>query len=80
MLLIPDFLIFVTIGIKPISWLFSLYRHFTGITFVAKQAHVMIENTVYMGVNAPKVHQRIIGQLMMRLGMLHYIEKKIPYW
>lgn len=39
----------------------------------------MIENTVYMGVNAPKIHQRIIGQLMMRLGMLYYIEKKIPY-
>lgn len=48
-------------------------------TFVAKQARVMIENTVYMGVNAPKIHQRIIGQLMMRLGMLYYIEKKIPY-
>lgn len=32
-----------------------------------------------MGVNAPKIHQRIIGQLMMRLGMLYYLDKKIPY-
>jgi hypothetical protein len=39
----------------------------------------MSDNTIYMGVNAPKVHQRIIGQLMMRLGILYYIEKKIPY-
>lgn len=39
----------------------------------------MIENTIYMGVNAPKIHQRIIGQLMMRLGILYYIDKKIPY-
>lgn len=39
----------------------------------------MTENTVYMGVNAPKIHQRIIGQLMMRLGILFYIEKRIPY-
>jgi len=39
----------------------------------------MTENTIYMGVNAPKIHQRIIGQLMMRLGILYYIDKKIPY-
>jgi Uma2 family endonuclease len=39
----------------------------------------MTENTIYMGVNAPKIHQRIIGQLMMRLGILYHIEKKIPY-
>ena len=39
----------------------------------------MIDNTVYMVVNAPKIHQRIIGQLMMRLGILYFIEKKIPY-
>lgn len=39
----------------------------------------MTENTIYMGVNAPKIHQRIIGQLMMRLGMLYYLDKKIPY-
>ena len=39
----------------------------------------MTENTIYMGVNAPKIHQRIIGQLMMRLGMLFYIDKRIPY-
>lgn len=39
----------------------------------------MSENTIYMGVNAPKIHQRIIGQLMMRLGMLFYIDKRIPY-
>ena len=39
----------------------------------------MTENTIYMGVNAPKIHQRIIGQLMMRLGILYYLEKTIPY-
>ncbi|MBC7777398.1 MAG: hypothetical protein H7246_18335 [Phycisphaerae bacterium] len=39
----------------------------------------MTESTIYIGVNAPKIHQRIIGQLMMRLGMLFYIEKRIPY-
>lgn len=39
----------------------------------------MTENTIIMGVNAPKIHQRIIGQLMMRLGMLYYLEKAIPY-
>ena len=39
----------------------------------------MTENTIYIGVNAPKIHQRIIGQLLMRLGILYYIEKKIPY-
>lgn len=38
----------------------------------------MTENTIYMVVNAPKIHQRIISQLMMRLGILYYIEKKIP--
>ncbi|WP_353483412.1 hypothetical protein [Haliscomenobacter sp.] len=39
----------------------------------------MTENTIYMEVNAPKIHQRIIGQLMMRLGMLYYLEKAIPF-
>ncbi len=39
----------------------------------------MTENTIYMGVNAPKIHQRIIGKLMMRLGMLYHIEHAIPY-
>jgi hypothetical protein len=39
----------------------------------------MTENTIYMGVNAPKIHQRIIGQLMMRLGILYHIDQKIPY-
>ncbi|MCC6459852.1 MAG: hypothetical protein IT260_05260 [Saprospiraceae bacterium] len=39
----------------------------------------MTENTIYMGVNAPKIHQRIIGKLMMRLGILYHIEKQIPY-
>jgi Uma2 family endonuclease len=39
----------------------------------------MTENTIYIGVNAPKIHQRIIGQLMMRLGILFYIEKRIPF-
>jgi len=47
------------------------------LTFVKKRT--MTENTIYMGVNAPKIHQRIIGQLMMRLGILFYIEKRIPY-
>jgi hypothetical protein len=32
-----------------------------------------------MGVNAPKPHQRIIGKLMMQLGILFYNQKKIPY-
>ncbi len=44
----------------------------------AKQL-VMTENTIIMGVNAPKIHQRIIGQLMMRLGMLYYIDKTISF-
>lgn len=39
----------------------------------------MTENTIYMGVNAPKIHQRIIGKLMMRLGILYHIEKRIPF-
>lgn len=39
----------------------------------------MTENTIIIRVNAPKIHQRIIGQLMMRLGMLYYLEKTIPY-
>jgi hypothetical protein len=39
----------------------------------------MTENTIIMGVNAPKIHQRIIGQLMMRLGMLYYLENAIPF-
>jgi Uma2 family endonuclease len=39
----------------------------------------MTENTIIIGINAPKIHQRIIGQLMMRLGMLYYIDKKIPF-
>lgn len=39
----------------------------------------MIDNTIYIRVNAPKEHQRIIGKLMMRLGILYYIDKKIPY-
>jgi hypothetical protein len=32
----------------------------------------MTENTIIMGVNAPKIHQRIIGKMMMRLGILFY--------
>jgi hypothetical protein len=40
---------------------------------------VMTENTIIMRVNAPKIHQRIIGQLMMRLGMLYYIDKTISF-
>ncbi len=39
----------------------------------------MIDNTVYMGVNAPKAHQRIIGLLMTSLGNLYYREEKISY-
>ena len=39
----------------------------------------MFDNTIYMGVNAPKAHQRVIGKLMMRLGNLFYDEKRIPF-
>ncbi len=39
----------------------------------------MTDNTIYIGVNAPKIHQRIIGRLMMRLGILYYDEKRIPF-
>jgi Uma2 family endonuclease len=39
----------------------------------------MTENTIYMGVNAPKIHQRIIGQLMMKLGILYYEKGQIPF-
>ncbi len=39
----------------------------------------MSDNTIYVAVNAPKAHQRIIGKLMMRLGNLFYDEKRIPY-
>ncbi|MCU0346936.1 MAG: Uma2 family endonuclease [Saprospiraceae bacterium] len=39
----------------------------------------MLDNTIYLGVNAPKPHQRIIGKLMMRLGNLFYDEQRIPY-
>lgn len=39
----------------------------------------MTENTIIMGINAPKIHQRIIGKMMIRLGILYYDEKKIPY-
>ncbi len=39
----------------------------------------MIDNTIYMVVNAPKEHQRIIGKLMTRLGWLYYEQHKIPF-
>lgn len=39
----------------------------------------MIDNVIYMGVNAPKAHQRVIGKLMLRLGILYYDENRIPY-
>ena len=39
----------------------------------------MIDNTIYMVVNAPKEHQRIIGKLMTGLGNLYYHDSKIPY-
>ncbi len=39
----------------------------------------MIDNTIYMGVNAPRPHQRVIGKLMTALGNLFYLEGKIPY-
>ena len=39
----------------------------------------MQDNIIYMGVNAPKEHQRVIGKLMTALGALYYHEKKIPY-
>ncbi len=29
--------------------------------------------------NAPKIHQRIIGRLMMQLGILYNLEKSIPF-
>ena len=39
----------------------------------------MLDNTIYMGVNAPKPHQRVIGKLMTELGNLFYREGKIPF-
>lgn len=39
----------------------------------------MLDNTIFMGVNAPKPHQRVIGKLMTALGQLFYREGKIPY-
>ena len=39
----------------------------------------MQDNIIYMGVNAPKEHQRVIGKLMTALGSLYYRDKKIPY-
>ena len=39
----------------------------------------MQDNIIYMGVNAPKEHQRVIGKLMTALGNLYYREKQIPY-
>ena len=39
----------------------------------------MLDNTIYMGVNAPKPHQRVIGKLMTELGHLFYREGKISF-
>ncbi len=39
----------------------------------------MFDNTIIMGINAPKPHQRVIGKLMTALGHLFYREGKIPY-
>ncbi|MBC7778047.1 MAG: hypothetical protein H7246_21625 [Phycisphaerae bacterium] len=39
----------------------------------------MLDNTIFMGVNAPKPHQRVIGKLMTGFGQLFYKEGKIPY-
>ena len=39
----------------------------------------MLDNTIIMGVNAPKQHQRIIGKLMTALGQMFYREGRIPY-
>ena len=39
----------------------------------------MLDNTIFMGVNAPKPHQRVIGKLMTALGHLFYREGIIPY-
>ena len=39
----------------------------------------MLDNAIIMRVNAPKPHQRIIGKLMMHLGILFYIKKTMPY-
>ena len=48
-------------------------------TFIFAQNHLMLDNGIIMGVNAPKPHQRIIGKLMMQLGILFYIKKTLPY-
>jgi Uma2 family endonuclease len=39
----------------------------------------MQDNIIYMGVNAPKEHQRVIGKLMTALGLLYYRDQQIPY-
>ena len=39
----------------------------------------MQDNVIYMGVNALKEHQRVIGKLMSALGSLYYWDQKISY-
>ena len=39
----------------------------------------MQDNIIYMGVNAPKEYQRVIGKLMTALENLYYREKQILY-
>jgi len=39
----------------------------------------MLDNTIFIGVNAPKAHQRIIGLLMTGLGSLYYKMQTIAY-
>jgi hypothetical protein len=39
----------------------------------------MLDNTIYISINAPKAHQRVIGKIMTALGHLFYREGSIPY-
>lgn len=39
----------------------------------------MLDNTVFIKVNAPKAHQRVIGKLMTALGHLFYTKGTLPY-
>ena len=47
--------------------------------FLIPKCSVMLDNTIYMGVNAPKAHQRVIGKFVMQLGILYYLKKTIAY-
>jgi Uma2 family endonuclease len=39
---------------------------------------ITLEEALLMGTNAPKSHQRIIGRLMIELGILYYKQGSIP--